>query len=525
MNGDKYSVEIKDETNAGEYIVKVSLKNKMYTKWKDNTSDDIELKWRINKADLYIKANDKNVTYGDEESNAGVSYEGFVNGEDKSVLKGKLAFLYDYKKYADVGLYVITPRGYESDNYNMIYKPGTLEVFPKKVSFKWLNKTLFIYDGNTKEITAQIVGVVNKDDVRIASYSNNKAKKVGEYTAKITALTGTKSNNYTLVGASNISKKWNIIKEDKVDDKEAIDKDSTNNDAVDKNTTNKNESNKDETNKNDSSTNVSNNGNKNETSSGLTDRDNIDSNVSIEGAIEGVRVSDEEIRVQIDENTIITAQGSFSDTIRLMVKVIKKTRKEWNWIKNITKNIGENRSAYDIFFVDKKGKRVDIEEGTRISIMSREKMHNVEVYYINNSKKKIKIKSKKEDYVIKFKMIKNGYYALLIEAGNNKEDSVLDDKDSKKDKDEESDNADIKDNIDENENIDNKDAGQENDTQKKDTIDKKIINDTIANKDKEENKKVNSLSWIIIMLIVLIIVSLIMFIIFWKKNKKDKENE
>lgn len=208
-----------------------------------------------------------------------------------------------------------------------------------------------------------------------------------------------------------------------------------------------------------------------------------------------------------------------------MVKVIKKTRKEWNWIKNITKNIGENRSAYDIFFVDKKGKRVDIEEGTRISIMSREKMHNVEVYYINNSKKKIKIKSKKEDYVIKFKMIKNGYYALLIEAGNNKEDSVLDDKDSKKDKDEESDNADIKDNIDENENIDNKDAGQENDTQKKDTIDKKIINDTIANKDKEENKKVNSLSWIIIMLIVLIIVSLIMFIIFWKKNKKDKENE
>ena len=492
LNGDKYSVEIKDETNAGEYIVKVSLKNKMYTKWKDNTSDDIELKWRINKADLYIKANDKNVTYGDEESNAGVSYEGFVNGEDKSVLKGKLAFLYDYKKYADVGLYVITPRGYESDNYNMIYKPGTLEVFPKKVSFKWLNKTLFIYDGNTKEITA---------------------------------LTGTKSNNYTLVGASNISKKWNIIKEDKVDDKEAIDKDSTNNDAVDKNTTNKNESNKDETNKNDSSTNVSNNGNKNETSSGLTDRDNIDSNVSIEGAIEGVRVSDEEIRVEIDENTIITAQGSFSDTIRLMVKVIKKTRKEWNWIKNITKNIGENRSAYDIFFVDKKGKRVDIEEGTRISIMSREKMHNVEVYYINNSKKKIKIKSKKEDYVIKFKMIKNGYYALLIEAGNNKEDSVLDDKDSKKDKDEESDNADIKDNIDENENIDNKDAGQENDTQKKDTIDKKIINDTIANKDKEENKKVNSLSWIIIMLIVLIIVSLIMFIIFWKKNKKDKENE
>ena len=44
------------------------------------------------------------------------------------------------------------------------------------------------------------------------------------------------------------------------------------------------------------------------------------------------------------------------------------------------KKIGINKSAYDIFFVNSKGVRVDAGKGSQISVMSRDRLKDINVY-------------------------------------------------------------------------------------------------------------------------------------------------
>ena len=65
---------------------------------------------------------------------------------------------------------------------------------------------------------------------------------------------------------------------------------------------------------------------------------NAKTEVVMEGIKEGVRVTDKEIKVELDDGTIITAQGEFEETIRLMVMPIKKSMKEeWSCYKMLQK--------------------------------------------------------------------------------------------------------------------------------------------------------------------------------------------
>jgi len=59
-----------------------------------------------------------------------VRYAGFVGGQNNSVLGGTLAFSSDYNEGDPVGVYVITPRGYTSDNYDITFVNGTLTIEP-----------------------------------------------------------------------------------------------------------------------------------------------------------------------------------------------------------------------------------------------------------------------------------------------------------------------------------------------------------------------------------------------------------
>ena len=82
----------------------------------------------ITKKDLTVTANDWTIDYGEEPANDDVEYDGFVNGEDERALSGTLGFDYTYSKYGPVGTYQIMPNGLTSDNYNIIFQPGTLTV-------------------------------------------------------------------------------------------------------------------------------------------------------------------------------------------------------------------------------------------------------------------------------------------------------------------------------------------------------------------------------------------------------------
>lgn len=98
---------------------------------KDNyelTNPDFTTTGSITKKNLTVTANDWTIDYGEEPANDDVEYDGFVNGEDERALSGTLGFDYTYSKYGPVGTYQIMPNGLTSDNYNIIFQPGTLTV-------------------------------------------------------------------------------------------------------------------------------------------------------------------------------------------------------------------------------------------------------------------------------------------------------------------------------------------------------------------------------------------------------------
>ena len=160
---------------------------------KGNYAGSISKTFEILKAPLTVTAKNNTITYGDEPSNAGVEYEGFVNGETENVLNGELSYSYDYAKIGNVGEYAITPGGLTADNYDIEYVAGTLKVLPKIISITWGEQTVFTYDGEEHVPTATAEGLLNNDECELAV--TGAAVNPGNYTATVRGLSNT---NYKL---------------------------------------------------------------------------------------------------------------------------------------------------------------------------------------------------------------------------------------------------------------------------------------------------------------------------------------
>ena len=70
----------------------------------------------IAKVSLTVTAKDKTITYGNEPTNDGVTYDGFVNGETKSALTGDLSYTYNYQQYCNAPT---LPSQHDIDPYPM----------------------------------------------------------------------------------------------------------------------------------------------------------------------------------------------------------------------------------------------------------------------------------------------------------------------------------------------------------------------------------------------------------------------
>ena len=128
---DNNGTQVLSATKAGTYKVTVTPADG--NRWKnDHNSNDvepIEFTLTISKVPLTITANSAEITYGKESPTVGVTYDGFVNGENENVLNGELKFTYgDYSVGSGVGSYEITPTGLTADNYEIEYKSGRLSV-------------------------------------------------------------------------------------------------------------------------------------------------------------------------------------------------------------------------------------------------------------------------------------------------------------------------------------------------------------------------------------------------------------
>ena len=183
--------------NARAYTASITLGGK-----------EVSVQYTINKAELTIKANDNTIVYGDTASDKGVTYSGFLNGEDESVLGGELTYTFSYTPGMDKGLYIITPEGKTSGNYEIKTVPGTLTVEPREVTLTWHDYENRTY-GDGKYVYATAGNLLEADVGKVVvELSGNAANASGTFTAIAERLTGDKADNYKL--PENATKEYTI---------------------------------------------------------------------------------------------------------------------------------------------------------------------------------------------------------------------------------------------------------------------------------------------------------------------------
>ena len=169
-----------EQIEAGSYTATAEISNDNYN-LSANTKN-----FNIGKKGLTITVNPHTITYGDAPSNNGVSYSGFVNGEDESVLTGSLNYGYVYVQYANVGTYNMTASGVTAKNYNVTYKSGTLTVKARPITVTIDNKTS-IYGKAVETLTASITqgtAVGGDDNLYKLPEVVTTNSTVGEYVIK-----------------------------------------------------------------------------------------------------------------------------------------------------------------------------------------------------------------------------------------------------------------------------------------------------------------------------------------------------
>lgn len=106
------------------------------------------------------------------------------------------------KETCEVGTYEITekaPTTVENQNYAVTFEPGILIVQLKPVDVVWNTDGTIIYTGKEVNVTAELSGVLFKDECK-AVVEDGNAVEPGKYTASIVGLTGEQCYNYVLHG-------------------------------------------------------------------------------------------------------------------------------------------------------------------------------------------------------------------------------------------------------------------------------------------------------------------------------------
>lgn len=177
--------------NAGTYTASITL-------GEGTGAVTASVTYTIGKKDLTITANGNTITYGDTAFDRGVTYKGFVDGEDAGVLGGLLTYIFSYIPGSDTGLYIITPQGVTSDNYEITFVPGTLTVGQREVTLTWHDYENRTY-GDGKTVTATAGNLLEADAGKVqVTVRDGGWNMAGSWVARADGLTGDKAGNYKL---------------------------------------------------------------------------------------------------------------------------------------------------------------------------------------------------------------------------------------------------------------------------------------------------------------------------------------
>ena len=115
-----YKVEYLNNVNTGKAYIKVNGIN--------NYLGVINSEYEINKCDVEIKVKDSNINYLEDLSKYDVLFSNLPDALSQDAIKETLKYFCDYVKGNLPGTYEISVSGYESENLNITYVKGSLNV-------------------------------------------------------------------------------------------------------------------------------------------------------------------------------------------------------------------------------------------------------------------------------------------------------------------------------------------------------------------------------------------------------------
>ena len=163
----------------------------------------------ITPALLLVTANNASKTYNGAAYSGGngVTYSGFVDGENTSVLGGTLAYGGNSQGAFNAGFYTITPTGLSSSNYTINYDNGVLTVNPAMLTASLIGTVSKVYDGTTAATLTSgnytLTGVIGSDAVSLNDptsgvYATANVGSGINVEASGLAISGSGAGNYLL---------------------------------------------------------------------------------------------------------------------------------------------------------------------------------------------------------------------------------------------------------------------------------------------------------------------------------------
>lgn len=141
---------------AGTYAVRISLSDDILAKYEISSDSVQNATLTVQKATLNvgIAQNSLNIVFG-EDTNFSATYNGFVNGENESVLQGTLAFTCAYNTQKRAGNFPVAMSGLSSSNYEIVYADdAVLTVDKAKVTITAKNQSAVYGEAFTLDETA-----------------------------------------------------------------------------------------------------------------------------------------------------------------------------------------------------------------------------------------------------------------------------------------------------------------------------------------------------------------------------------
>lgn len=147
------------EKDAGSYVVYIPV---TFTKGSESFSTEVAYRYTIKGVELTAKVNDASRVYGDNNPAFSITYSGFINGDNESVITTKPTVTTTAAPTSNVGTYPISISGGVAQNYTLKYETGTLTITKAALEVSVIDATK-VYGSENPAFTLNYSGLKNNE--------------------------------------------------------------------------------------------------------------------------------------------------------------------------------------------------------------------------------------------------------------------------------------------------------------------------------------------------------------------------